>query len=291
MSRARFLWDDRWMPNATLTASSEETSYPVSSLVSTLRPRTWRTTGRTSESLLIDFGEKVWLNALAVIDHNFSVYATMDITCYTGSDPAVYQSTEDLWTSVYGADDFQADFQDPSGTFYTAADRAYYSANPIRIIYFDDTVQAKQVLLEFNDPENPDYYFQIGKVMAGAYLDFGIGFTDIIHGTIDPTELARSIGGQPWGLEREKYNVLRMQFNCIRYAKKYWGLKFAAERLGLTKPVLVDCFPDESLPAQRHHSIMYGKFQAMPEISTGVDNGFIDGLAVSTSEIVIEEIK
>jgi hypothetical protein len=65
--------------SATLTASSEDTVYPVENLYDELPARVFRSETKTTLSILIDFGEAITCNAIALVNHNLTDEAALTL--------------------------------------------------------------------------------------------------------------------------------------------------------------------------------------------------------------------
>lgn len=313
----RMLWDNQWLDAATITASSEASGYPATCIQDSFRSRRWRSTSINNESLAIDFGEAKNFNALALVDHNLSVTGTIRIKA---SDTAGGSDLLDLniaaWQPIIGFGEDRFGDWGFGGTLLEA-DRSWYAPSPIRIIYREDMVKygtgllfgngttygqvidpatqirvtARYVTLEFTDPDNPDGYIEVGRIFVCQFADVGMTFSNIRHGTVDESEITRSLGGQAWVTRLvPKRRTIGLTFNALLYADKYWSLKFAIGKLGLTENFIIDCFPNTDKPSQNFHSILYGRFQDLPEIEQDIEMGLVDdNMQVSATEITFEE--
>jgi hypothetical protein len=317
----RFLWDNRWLDAAVITASSEASGYPISCLQDSFRSRKWRSTSITGQSISIDFGSSKNFNALALIDHNLSITGTIRITA---SDSPGGRDLLDLnvpaWIPIIGFGEGYADDWGAGG-WLLEADRSWFVPNPIRIIYREELakygtsnlygggtvygqpeenaeqirVTARYVTLEFTDDANPDGYIELGRLFICQFIDLGLNFQSISHGTVDESEIIRSLGGQAWVTKQVPLRrTIELQFDALQYVDKYWTLKLMAEKMGITGLYIIDCFPSNDLPSQRHHSVLYGRFQDMPSIEQNSDMGFVasneeQGRQVSSTSITFEE--
>ena len=313
----RFLWDNRWLDAATITPSSAAAGYPATCLQDPFRSRRWRSTSKTGQSLAIDFGETKNFNCVAILDHNLSVDGVIRIKASNTAGRAdLLELHVAAWNPLIGfSEDRFGDWG--FGGMLLESDRSWYAPNPIRIIYREDMVKygtgllfgdgtvygevldpveqvrvtARHVTIEFYDPDNPDGYIEVSRIFVGQFVDFGINMSNIRHGTIDDSEIARSLGGQAWISKKMPLRrTIGLTFNTLLYGDKYWSLKFMAEKMGITENFIIDCFPESGKPSQRHHSTLYGHFQDLPEIERNYDMGFeSDGLQVSATEIWFEE--
>lgn len=312
----RMLWDNRAFDAATLTATSSATGYPVANLQDPFRSRKWRSTSITGQSITINLGSSKNFNALAFIDHNLSVTATIRISATdTPGERDLLDLTVPAWIPIIGFGEGYFDDWGFGGTLLEA-DRGWYAPNPIRIIYREDLVKygagnvfgggtvygqleqndsqirvtAQYVTIEFTDDDNPDGYIELGRLFITQFTDFSFNFAEISHGSIDESEISRSLGGQAWVTKKVPLRrTIELTVNTLEYLDKYWTLKFMAEKMGLTGFYIIDCFPSNDHPSENFHSILYGRFSDMPSIEQTIDMGFVDGLQVSSTGITFEE--
>lgn len=289
------IWNNRAFLAASLSATSEASGYPVTCLQDPFRSRRWRSSSAVGQSLAIDFGSPQNLNTLALVDHNLTFGGYIRVMASDtpgGSD--LWDETYDAWTPISGAGEGYYG-EGGYGRIILETDRKWAVPNPIRIIYFEDengnqsTVQARHITIEFTDP-NPDGHIEVGYLFPAMFMDFGLNFSNIRHGSIDESEYDRSLSGQQW-ITRDVpvRRTLGLTFNALLYGDKYWGLKFAAEKLGIKTNFVMDCFPGLERPSQNFHSILYGHFIDLPEIEQNYDMGWTGGNQVSATEITFEE--
>lgn len=100
----------------------------------------WRSTGDSSESIIINLGSAQDIYAFIIQDHNITSGATVKLQA----------NTSDSWTTpAY------------SNTFTTISDPLF--------LYLDQEYQYWRVLVE--DASNPDGYIEIGNLFLGSYLE------------------------------------------------------------------------------------------------------------------------
>jgi hypothetical protein len=321
LNNFRMIWDNRFLDAATLAAVTSAIGYPVDNLQDPFRSRKWRSTSLTGVSVSIDFGVPINFNVLAFIDHNLSVTGTIRIKA---SDTAGGSDLLDLniaaWQPIIGFGEDRFGDWGFGGTLLEA-DRSWYAPNPIRIIYREDMVKygtgvlfgggttygqvldpaaqirvtARHVTLEFTDDDNPDGYIELGRLFVCQYTDFGFNFQSISHGSVDDSEITRSLGSQAWVTKKIPLRrKIELSFDALQYLDKYWTFKFMVEKMGITGAYIIDCFPSNDLPSQNFHSILYGRFQDMPAIEQSYDMGFAAsnggvGRQVSSTGITFEE--
>ena len=94
--------------NATITTSTEDASYPKANLYDRQAARVFRGTSLTALTVLIDFGAAVAANTIALINHNLTASATLNLKAGAASPPGATVATplyraHDLWKSFTSA--------------------------------------------------------------------------------------------------------------------------------------------------------------------------------------------
>jgi hypothetical protein len=292
MINGRLIWENRYFDAATLTATTSATGYPITNLQDPLRSRRWRSTDITGEYVNVDFLASRPFNAVVLIDHNLTFAGTLTLTASdtpAGSD--LLNSTVDAWQDLIGYGEDRYGYLDYGGGTFYEEDRNYMVPRPIRIIYLDSVVEARYLRLAFTDAANADGYFEMGRMFACLYIDMGINFSSVRHEVIDDTDVGFTLGGQAWGVRIPMRNAITLSFDWLDYADKYWTLKFMAEKMGVTENFVIDCFPDEAIPSERHHGTLYGRFSELPSFEQDSDMGFASAQRrTSTVDLSFEEV-
>lgn len=293
---ARFLWQNRYVDAATLSAASAATGYPVTALQDQLRARRWRATGISSEYVQVDFGQARPFNAVALVDHNLTFEGQVIITASNspgGSD--LLNITADIWGDLIGYGEDRYGYLGYGGKF-EEGDRSYMVPRPIGMVYLEDhsinePVEARYVRLTFSDTANADGYLEFGRLLMGLYDDFGLNFSSISHEVLDESDLEIAPGGgQLWGVEYPVRNSLSLTFDWVSYADKYWLLLHMAQKMGLTKYMLLDAFPNPGYPSERHFGRLYGRFESLPRFDQSGSSPFKDGHRISMVDLIFGEV-
>lgn len=294
MKNFRMLWDNHQFDAATLTATTSASGYPVTCLQDQFRSRKWRTTSITEQYVTIDFGTAINFNSIAFIDHNLSTTGTIRIMA--SNTPLGFDLLD---MNILAYDPLIGFGEDGFGYFgfggyLSEIDRLWIVQNPIKIFYIEpstqETTTARYLTIKFKDDNNPDGYIELGRLFICRYANFNLNFDNIVHGTIDESEINRSLGGQAWVAKKTPLRrTMELNFDVLEYADKYWNLKFMVEKMGITESYLIDCFPSVDLASQHHHSILYGRFQDLPSIEQNSEMPWIEGIQVSSTRIIFEE--
>lgn len=99
-----FLVNNQISSNATIAPSSEDASYPAENLYDLLAAKVFRCTSKTSLTILIDFGASIAADTIALINHNLTQNATLNLKAGNVNPPVTTIATPayrqyDLWKS------------------------------------------------------------------------------------------------------------------------------------------------------------------------------------------------
>ena len=130
--------------DATVTANSADSAYPIANVIALPISDPYRSTGIASEYIAIDFGSSVAISFAAIINHNLTSGAT--ITLKAGTTVAV-------------------------SDFSVAVTRREFDA------YLEIAQQTYRYWqIAFADASNPDGYIQVGYIQLGVLLSFAKGY-------------------------------------------------------------------------------------------------------------------
>lgn len=172
---------DNLLDDATLTESSEDGNYPAEYVQDQDLAATWRTTGDTSENIVIDLGAAASVDCAAIFGHNLTASATIKIQGHTADSWASPDVDETITAATYGL-----------MHFFTSASKRYWR-------------------FTFADASNPDGYIEIGRLMVGANLTITKSFTrSFTEKNVDTSERYFAQGGQVRGVKgyrRREYSL------------------------------------------------------------------------------------
>lgn len=278
--KLRAIWDNRLFDAAALTPSSEVPTLPARNVQDPLRQRAWRTTGMNGEFLIADLGTpsnpedvRPPIAALVLINHNLTRSATVTIEASLSSDfsAPLLAEIHDAWADIIGAGEGGAGVIGAGGAI-PDCQRAWYTPNPLRIIYLDGApLEAKGFWkISFNDPQNPDGYIQVGRIFLTYFDDykFDWAYPWDLSG-IDDSTVIYSPGGSPWTDKRAFRRTLRFGWNS-RFADedKYWRFYFMLMQVGIFRDWVIDPIPEGV--SNRFFTSLYGRFdptQQLPLLS------------------------
>lgn len=291
MKRFRAIWDNRFFDAATLTPSSEVATLPARNVQDPVRQRVWRTTGRTGEYLIADFGTpsdpedvRPPVSALVLVNHNLTRSAT--VTVETGLSAGgwfedgwfegrgwmeatpEFSETNPAWPDIIGAGEGGAGGPPGAGGVIFDCHRAWYAPNPIRVIYLGSTLEAKGFWkLSINDPGNPDGFLQVGRIFL-TYFDeykYDWAYPFGLSG-LDDSVINYNPGGTPWTDKRAFQRTLRLGWNeRFSTEDKYWRFFFMVMKMGKSSDWVIDPIPEGV--SSRHFTTLYGRFNEIPELN------------------------
>lgn len=273
-AKTRIIWDNRKFDGAALSCSSEADTWPVINLQDPLRTRAWRSTDLVDQWWQVDFGEATYCTCLALVNHNLTFNGQVRVQA--SDDPAFAEGNllrNDLfpaWTDIIGAGEGGAGEHGAGGVFLES-ERAYYTPNPIRIIYFspvgDDQILARYWRVLLADPTNPDGYFAIGRVFLCCYDEYAKIFAyDWRYGGVDDSQVDYSKGGQPWTQVQRPRRILLLPWKTFKIEDKYWRFCFFRDKVGLSQDWIIDALPDGT-PSERWFTTLFGRFLNYPELT------------------------
>lgn len=204
----RILWQN-WHRIATLTASSENSDWPLVFLQNEISGLVHRTTGKTSEWWKWDLGEMKELNYFIFYNHNFSQSATIQLQANSIDDWANPPVNETL----------------------------QWSSNKIAK-YFSSAQSYRYWRLVVQDSLNSQSYLQGGWAYLGKYFEPSRYFSKIEIEDIDPSLISFSDDGQGSAVEKTKYWRRGYEFQGL-LDSEIEEIRKIFEEIGMTKSFFV----------------------------------------------------
>lgn len=204
----RLLYDNKF-DSGTLTASSENTLYPVSNLQHIHLVTKWRSTADTGQTIVCDMGEAVTITTAAILAHNLSSGATVKIQ----------GNATDSW-------------DDPS------VDEAItYNSGIMTKFFTGGSYQYWR--FTFEDADNPDEYIEIGRLYLGTYYQVDKTFNkDFTEEKINTDNVSYSRSGQVFGDEGIIVRRYSLQFPYWANTAKV-AVEAIADALGKRTPLIL----------------------------------------------------
>jgi len=131
------------------------------------------------------------------------------------------------------------------------------------------------VKFTFADPLNTDGYIQLGKLWLGEYLEsetqYSYGARERI---VDPSTVARSMGGQPWPDEEDMYMVVSLSISHMTDEVKFWDFRQLLFAVRTTRFFILMLNPGTA--QGRVMQSAYGRFTDNAEFTlSGYDNNAV----------------
>jgi len=238
MSERIMLLYNNLLDSATLTASSAATGFPASNLQHPFRTKVWRTTGGTpgTANLVIDHGTAKAVNCVALINYT--------------------------WASAPGTLNFEANATDSWGapSFSQALTwAATPSANGNKACIIKTFASQTYRYNRLNVAYAPGDW-DLGRMFVGSYFqptyNYRIEWTQNV---VDPSIIARSIGGQDHIDQIEKFR--EMGFSFLADTQAQWETyQTMINHVGINK----DLFISFDYTNEPDEMTIYGKFSVLP---------------------------
>lgn len=209
-----FYWDNK-IDGLSLTASSEWTGFEIENIQNIQRYKTWRSTGITSENIVIDsgLGNTITGSALIISKHNLT--SSVVIT--------LQGNATDSWGSPTFSQVQTYDHNDD--TIFIANTTATASYRFWRIVIADST--------------NTNSYIEIGRVFFGNGLLVDKGASDSFSETVQNTTLTSySNNGQAYSDIGYTYREFDLFFPFFEDTMKQ-SVKTMFATIGKHKPIFV----------------------------------------------------
>lgn len=267
-AKFRLIWDNRYFDAATLTAGSEVSGFPAVNVQEKLRKRVWRTTGVSGETLLIDMGETVDCSALALINHNLTCEGVISIeAAATSGFSTLLLDTEDTAChEIIGYGEGGYGMFGYGGAIPEEL-RPIYDPEPVRVIYFNEIIQARYWRLTMTDAGNSAGYLEVGRIFLCLHEEFARQMSyDAEYSGVDESQAERSLGGQLWIDEVPIYRTFTAMWKAFRREDLNWPFLHFVRSVGTKKYFVVDALPDGQ-PSDRHVMKLYCR---LPEVPSAV---------------------
>ncbi|MHB8772957.1 MAG: hypothetical protein ACYC7J_18335 [Syntrophales bacterium] len=245
MTNVMFLYNNL-LDAATLTASAATAGYPAANLKNPLRTKVWKTTGE--QNLVVDHGTAKAVNVVAL----------------TGYD----------WASAPGTLTFQANATDSWGApsfsqalTWAAATQNGSKATIIKT-FATQTYRYNRLYVSYLPGGSPTAW-QLGRMFVGTYFQPTDNYRYERKDTfVDPSLIQRTIGGQEYADEIEKYRVIDCGF--IFAGSDWASFKAMFNAVGISKDIFV-AFDYDNEP---NEMTVYGRFQRLPQASITRNRAF-----------------
>jgi hypothetical protein len=189
----RFMWKNRW-DDATLSASSEESGFPVTNTQHRWHTRTWQSEhglsgGLTDAYIVADLGDAYDIEAFIIKNHNFSMLES-------GDGLRIQANNADAWGAP-------------------ALDEAVTMTSGLIIHFFSSAQTYRYWRIVMTDVMNSDNYLEIGRVFLGGYFEPYYDYRSRRPVFSDLSTVKRSTGGQISSDQKPRYRQWSYDFDAV----------------------------------------------------------------------------
>ena len=225
----------------TYTITSEDSSYPFTNALSTVRSLVYKTTSNTNQAITVDMGYPDKITAFGLFGPLNQALGITEFGTITLSANNINDFTSPPFQVTVNQNDQQAIWFADSTT--------------------DTNYRFWQVLI--NDPGNPDFisfgYIYLGDYTAPILRNVNRGFN---WTTIDPTTTAKSVNGTPCFDVKNKFDTfggLELGFMTTDDRKTMQDLY---DRIGQYTPVIVSIDPTSKITTDLNELTRLARFSS-----------------------------
>ena len=267
-SRTTFL-SRNYSDDATVTASSEDSSFPVSNLKTEPRRQSWRTTGTTGQYLTLDMGAVKVFNAICLVNHNFSQAAEYNIYGHasnifpSGTASASFKlENQPIYPACIGAGEYYCGWSGAGGV--PSSEQLTLMGRTILDTF--DQSEYRYWHITFTDSQISDSYIEIGRLVFGyafqpqINMDWGHDFE-----IVDPSKIQVTKGGGVVTDTGIIYRRKKSTFSFLSDSEKYFDFYDLIRTIGKSGNFVICYFPQEQ-EAGRYFETFYGKIEKFTPI-------------------------
>lgn len=237
---------DNAADRATIVASAAVGALVPDNLKNDLKVYVWRSS-TTAASLALTWTEREQISGVAAVFTNFTARAKMRVRGY--AEPT--DATPDFDTGYIDACPPPAlglfEWGSPLGeNFYGRANANLfaYGQGAYGTVWIPGAYAVKRIIIDFTDPNNPDGFLEVSRIVAGRYwtplhnFDFGHALS-----VNDMTKNTRSEAGDLRSELGPKNRRLSFQLSVLDISDRTAMLNMI-RRNGIGKPFLISMFPE-----------------------------------------------
>lgn len=278
MANLRIIYDNAIDRVLTLTTSNTAGSLVADNMRIDKKSKVWRSTTLTP-SITATWTNAEFLDGLVLPFTNLTSACTIRVTGFTNvADASPVLDTGFVLAAPYTALGLWS-----WGTVPLGVNAYSYGFNSYARIWFNTTYTLKKIVIEISDPTNASGYVEVGRVVAGKKWEpeyntgYGIPVTNIDTSTNERTESGDMITNIGNRFKKISFDLAymsaadRVSFNIIM------------KQNGVSKPVFISLFPNDTDAEKEQTYQIYGKMPQMSAMS-------ITNPIQYSSQIEIEEI-
>lgn len=253
---------------ATLSGGSYAASLPLNNLLTRKLQQVARSSNLTlaNTQFVIDQGMLRNVRALAIVNHNFSVFAKYRIV---GTNDGTFATLaydggwKDVWPLAYPYGTLE--WEDPNwwGGRYSPEQAEGYMTTLVHILPQNSLYRYWRV--EVDDTTNGDGFVQFGRVFLGPVWqpDINMSYGASIAWETD-TEVQKAQGGAEYFTEKTPYRTMKYKFEHITKDQALAHAMEIQRRAGISKEVLFIMDPDDTTHSLRTQFL--GRLRALSPI-------------------------
>lgn len=262
---------------ATLTATSEYPTLPVSNLKSNLKSQVWRAAG-SSVTLTAKWTNLVNMRCVALPFTNLTSTAKMQVSCFLNeADTTPFFTTGLVLCCGYSPLSHFSWGNAPLGV-----NAFSYGGGAYGVVWFPIKA-ARKIEVLISDPDNPMGYLEAGRLVVGNYwepernCDWGV-----MVGVQDNARHERNHGGDLFTESGARFRKVGFNLSAMSEGDRSSFMNYL-RGVGMTGPALVSIFPESSDPTLEQTYMVYGKLSAPSGVAATFFNQY--GAAVEIEEL------
>jgi hypothetical protein len=248
---------------ATLTASSQMSTLPVTNLADYRPAVVWR-----SQLAAVDPNPTITLTcpsaqamaAVIICLHNASLTGTYQVQL--GNDPTFVNNLYDsgagvsIWPATTGLGNAPLGL-DGLGGFPPLS--TYNQYRPYTILVLPQTYIAQYLRIIFSDPANTSGYIQFGRLFVGSVITPSINFKDgwTLGWPDTLSAVQRTDSGNARIMRRPKFRHLKLDWDYLPQSDAFPSFDDLGRIIGLSRDMFVVPFPQATLDIQ-YRTTIYG---------------------------------
>lgn len=248
--------------NATITATTSATNYPISNVLSDNKGSVWRSTSTISNTITLSWTTTQAMGAVILPFTNFSSGATINITAWSAANGT---GTSLYTTGTISAVPYTLIKWD---TVYTGVNAYGYGGGTCVRMYFP-TIRSDvmSITITIVDSGNTQGYMEIGRIVAGTYwsptynTEFGlsIDYNDTSqHSRTQSGNIITDIG--------PVYKTITFNLSYMNAADRNVLLQILKLN-GMRKSMFISIFPNDTDIEREFMYQIYGRLSSNPTIT------------------------
>lgn len=255
----RIIYDNR-VDAATITTSSTAGSLVASNMKNDRKSKVWRSTGKTAETVTLQWPSAEILSGIALPFCNLTATATIRVRGYLGTT-VVFDTgvTQAVGYSSLGSWDW--------GALPLGVNAYSYGGGNYGMCWFSDYFSVDKLVVDLTDTNNVSNYIECSRLVAGSVwsptynLSFGIPVT-----YSDTSTHERSESGDMLTTRGIRYKQISFDLTWLT-ASDRGRFSSIMKGNGLPKPIFISLFPKDTDKEKEQTYQLYGKMSQVSAIN------------------------